>query len=409
MKRQDFEKRETPGAPGVYFFKKGQEVLYIGRATSLKDRLKSYFADDLIAARGPLIVDMVTRAADCEWLTTDSVLEAVILEANLIKKMNPRYNIREKDDKSFNWVVITKEEFPRLLIVRGKTLSSEFPKKEIKYAYGPYPHGLVLRDGMKIIRKIFPFRDSCTPAQGRECFNSQIGLCPGVCISAITKFEYSRRIQRIKMLLEGTKSVLLGSLEREMKMRARQQEFEKASELQRIIFALTHIQDISLIKREEMEIESPVLGRHPTFRIEGYDIAHISGTSNVGVMVVIEDGHVKKSGYRMFRVRTNKKGSDTDSLREVLDRRLNHPQWPFPNIIVVDGGEAQRNTALAVLRVRGVSSEVVAVTKDERHRPARIIGGKSLIDSYQKEILLLNSEAHRFALRYHRAVRSRMR
>src|SRR3989338_10750518 len=158
MQIKYFKKIKIPDKPGVYFFRKGKNTLYIGKATSLKDRTKSYFGKDLIQTRGPLIVDMVLKAGQIKWAVTDSVLEALILEANLIKKYQPYYNTREKDKKSFNYVCITGEKLPKVIVVRGKELLG---LKNFKYkaTFGPYPNGLQLREALKIIRRIFPFLD----------------------------------------------------------------------------------------------------------------------------------------------------------------------------------------------------------------------------------------------------------
>src|SRR3989344_5544176 len=179
--------KKIPDKSGVYFFKKGKDILYIGKATSLRDRVKSYLGKDLIETRGPILVDMVFQADRVEYKVTESVLEAIILEANLIKKYQPKYNTKEKDDKSYNYAVITKEDFPRVLLIRGRELEAKVGgvhELNIKYKFGPYPNGSAIKEGLKIIRKIFPYRDKCNPSKGspwKPCFNRQIGLCPGVC------------------------------------------------------------------------------------------------------------------------------------------------------------------------------------------------------------------------------------
>ncbi len=402
----DSFKKQTeklPDEPGVYFFKKGEVTLYVGKATSLRDRTRSYFSPDLISTRGPLLVKMITEADSIDFQKTDSVLEALILEAALIKKHLPKFNTQEKDDKSWNYVVITKEDFPRVLLVRGKDLlHSGFTDLgyKIKESFGPFPHGAQLKIALKIIRKIFPYRDYCTPLQGKACFNAQIGLCPGVCDGRISKSDYTRQIRHIQLFFEGKKSTLMKSLEKEMNQFAKNREFEKAAEIKRKIFALNHIQDVALIRRDK---ETPVDDK--SFRIEAYDIAHISGTSTVGVMTVIEDGEVKKADYRMFKIRTAKAGSDTGALQEVLERRLKHTEWPTANLIVIDGGIAQRNLAERVLEQAGQKILVVNVVKDDRHKPDHFLGDESLVKKYKREILLVNNEAHRFGISYHKKVR----
>ncbi len=256
---------------------------------------------------------------------------------------------------------------------------------------------------MKIIRKIIPFRDTCEVNQGKPCFNHQIGLCPGTCIGAISKAEYAKTIRNIKLFFEGKKKSLITTLEKEMSMLAKELKFEHASEIKRQIFALNHIQDISLIKDESREY----IGRSTDiFRIEAYDVAHISGTNTVGVMVVIENGKPNKNEYRKFNINLSVQ-NDVAGLEEILRRRLKHIEWNYPNIAVVDGSVAQKNIAEKVYSEMKIKTDIVAVTKDERHRPKTIQGREVIIERHKKDILLANSEAHRFAIQFHRAKRNK--
>ncbi len=400
MTIRHFKAKALPRKPGVYLFKdKKGGILYIGRATNLRERVRSYFAPDLIATRGPLLVDMVTKARGIRTQTTDSVLEAIILEANLIRKRQPYYNTKEKDDKSFNYVMFTEEEYPRILVMRGKDLANR-DRKEFKAVYGPFPHGLLFKDALKLIRKLFPFRDTCVPNSGKRCFNAQIGLCPGVCSGEMGSAAYRQRVRNLELFFQGKKKKLLAELKRQMRVAIKAEEFEKADVLKRQIFGLTHIQDVSLIRNE---YRAPLGG---LFRIEAYDIAHLGGTSTVGVFTVVENGEPNRAQYRMFRIRQSTQGSDTAALSEVLSRRLGHPEWGYPRLIVVDGGIAQKNVAERVLRGVGIEIPVVGVVKDDRHRPRRIIGEKKYTEGYGKAILLANAEAHRFAISYHRRRRA---
>ena len=390
--------KKLPDTPGVYFFKNVHGfILYIGKATSLRDRVRSYFSSDILTTRGPLIKQMLELATRVDYKKTDSVLEALLLEAELIKKYKPKYNTDLKDDKSWNYVVVTKEEFPRVLLARERLLQME----NYAYFFGPFPHGGQLKEAMRIARKIFPFRDSCSPYSGKPCFNAQIGLCPGVCSGNITKKEYARRIRNIVLFFQGKKKSLLVKLEKEMKTFAKKEEFEKATEIKKTIFTLSHIQDISLLKSSSLLEVQPPSG----FRIECYDVAHIGGEFSVGASVVVEDGEIKKSEYRKFKIRGDEGINDTAHLREILLRRLEHPEWRFPNIIVVDGSVAQKNTVEKVLEKYGYHVPVLGVVKDEHHRPQKIIGDQTLALRYEKEILLGNSEAHRFAITYHKKLR----
>ena len=409
MKYQVLKSKKIPQGPGVYFFiGTGRKILYIGKATSLRDRIRSYFGADTINTRGPQIVSMVEKSKTVKFKKTDSVLEALILEAELIKKHRPRYNTKEKDDKSFNYIVITDEVFPRVLIVRGREIQNKLQTKnyKLKTIFGPFPRGGVLKDAVKIIRKIFPFRDTCTPGIGRPCFNRQIGLCPGVCTGEISQKEYRARIKNLKLFLRGKKKDLIRNLTKEMKIFAKAHQFEKAGEIKRTLFSLSHIQDIALLKNADRRgLNAEKRG----IRIEGYDVAHISGKHPVGVMTVIENGEAAKNEYRKFKIKSFEGVDDTRALKEVLERRLAHPEWQYPRLIVVDGGKAQKNAAEAVLRVAGATIPVVGVVKDEHHRPKEILGDKILKQKYEREILFANSEAHRFAIKYHREARGRLK
>lgn len=394
--------KKLPDAPGVYFFKDARgKILYIGKATSLRSRVRSYFSADIISTRGPLIVAMLESATKVDFIQTDSVLEALLLEAELIKKHKPKHNTDLKDDKSFNFVVITKEDFPRVLLVRERNLLGGEPPK-YKSVFGPFPNGGMLREAMKLVRKIFPFRDKCTPGAGKPCFNAQIGLCPRVCSGAITKQEYAKTIRNIKLFFRGHKKDLVKKLEREMKDLAKKEKFEKAAEVKKTLFALSHVNDVSLLKKDTV---STVMDG---FRIECYDVAHISGAFTVGVMTVVEDGEAKKSDYRKFKIREVKGVNDTAHLREVLERRLGHSEWRYPNLIAVDGATAQKNAAEDVLLKYGIQIPALGVVKDERHRPKEIIGDQTLARKYEKEVLLGNSEAHRFAITYHKKLRGKI-
>lgn len=393
--------QKLPDRPGVYLFRSAKrEILYVGKATSLRSRVASYFRRDLIETRGPIIVGMVEAAKKIDFIETDSVLEALILEAHLIKKHQPPYNTKEKDNKSFNYVVITREDFPRVITMRGRELENSALK--IKYSFGPFPQGGALRDALVIVRKIFPFRDTCTPNKGIPCFNAQIGLCPGVCAGTISKSEYAKLITRIKLFFEGKKKILIRKLEREMKQHAARMEFEKAARIKKMLFALSHIQDVALLKADFEKR----LANNESFRIEAYDVAHISGTNTVGVMVVVENGQVQKGQYRKFKIRTST-NDDNASLREMLSRRFGHTEWSMPKLIVIDGGKAQVNTAEQALKKWGLAIPVLGVVKDEHHRPKNILGKKSLVDTHGDTALLANSEAHRFSIAYHRDLRSR--
>src|SRR3989339_1970841 len=239
--------KQLPLNPGVYIYKdKEGEILYIGRATSLRRRVLQYFRKDI----DPRIGEMVSLADTVTFKQTDTVLEAIILEANLIKKHWPKYNVKDKDNRSFVFIVFPKEDFPRPIVVRGRELE-KFPASSAK-VFGPYQSVTVLRNALKILRRIFPY-STCKPT-GKPCFDYQIGLCPGVCVGAITKQDYQKNINNMVLLLKGEKKKLLKKLTKENPQAA---------------IYLKHIQDVTLVSREEFHDDSQEFNR-----IEGYDISH---------------------------------------------------------------------------------------------------------------------------------------
>lgn len=402
MQKEDLQKYDIPNTPGVYFFVgPAKKILYIGKATSLKDRVRSYFSADIVSTRGPKILKILDESVEIEWKETDSVLEALILEAALIKKHQPIGNTKEKDDRSFNHIVITKEDFPRVLIMRGKDLAAE--QSKLKATFGPFPNGTQLKTALKILRKIFPFRDTCSLGAKKPCFNAQIGLCPGVCIGVIPKEQYNQTIRHLMQFLSGNKQALVKTLTTHMNAYAQKEQFEHAHQIKKQLFALNHIRDIALItdgKENSFSIKGSALSR-----VEGYDVAHISETNRVGVMVVVEHGIANKNEYRKFIIKDALPG-DTNALAEVLTRRLAHTEWSYPNAIVVDGSAAQINTTKRILRDKKIAIPVIGVVKDERHKPKHITWPKNLLGQAQKlekSVLLANAEAHRFAIGFYRS------
>lgn len=413
MQREDLKKYELPDTPGVYLFTRGKgkakTVLYVGKATSLRDRVRSYFDAELIATRGPRIVDMVTRADGIMHEPTPTVLEALVREAALIREHMPPANAMGKDDKTFLYAVITDEEIPRVLAVRGAELDMKAKRnlltgQKLKAIHGPFPSGYQLREGLRLIRKIFPFYDTAKPVgegnkhlKAKVEFNRQIGQYP----KDLDRSAYLRSIRNVSLFLSGRVKTLRATLTRDMRAYAKAERFEEAAEVRRQLFALDHIQDVSLIKEDRGEEEGP--------RIEAYDTAHISGTNAIGVMTVIENGMPQKKEYRTFRIRGaggKFLNDDIASLKEVLGRRLGHPEWPLPKAFVVDGGKTHKKAAEDVLKEAGVAIPVVAVVKDEKHRPREVLGGlrAGIKDA---DAVLANAEAHRFSLANHRKARSR--
>ena len=415
MQRNELHKFDLPDLPGVYLFKQGRKVLYVGKATSLRDRVRSYFDDDLIATRGPRIVDMVTKADRVAYETTPTILEALVREAVLIKKYYPAANTEGKDDKTFLYAAITEEDIPRVLVIRGKDIAFKSlmsAEQKLKTLYGPFPSGTQLREGLRLIRRIFPFFDTPKPVKAKSKhqaakieFNAQIKQYPRLPaqVGVFDEKEYRRTIRHVMLFLSGRGKELRATLTREMKQAAKEERFEDAAEARRELFALDHIQDVSLVKDESLE-ESRA--KSPQTRVEAYDTAHLSGTNAIGVMTVLVGGVPSKSEYRTFTIRGVQKNDDIASLKEILSRRLGHPEWRLPEVIVVDGGKAQRKAAETVLAEAGITIPVAAVVKDERHRPREVIGARHAGIS-EADAVLVNAEAHRFSLSKHRQARAK--
>ncbi|MFA6383156.1 MAG: GIY-YIG nuclease family protein [Parcubacteria group bacterium] len=435
---------KLPKNPGVYIFKdKAGDVLYVGKATNLRSRVGSYFStpltDKKLGVSRPKrpkdtklrhatarnldrpIEYAIDQIADIEVRETDSVLEALILEAQLIKKLQPKYNAMGKDDKSFSYFVITKEDFPRVLILRATDLPPHPQPLSLKRergvrvakTFGPYTSKKQMEIALKILRKIFPFHSNNQKTE-RGCLDFQIGRCPGPYAGAISKADYMKNIRGIRMILEGRKKGLIKKLETEMKNYAKNNEFEKAADARNKVFALKHIRDVALIASDEkLEI---INQKSETIRIEAYDISNISGAHAVGSMVVFKNNEPDKSQYRKFKIKTVEGTDDVGMMREVLLRRFQN-DWPQPDLILLDGGKGHLFMAERLLQELNLEMPMVTIAKGKSRKNLNfqfsifnqfsipkfsnlknIINDKNLI----KRIM---DEAHRFAITYHKKLR----
>ncbi len=426
----------------------------------MRRRVASYY----LRSHDSKIEKLLGEIRKIDYRKTDTAIEALILESQLIKKYEPPYNARDKDDKSFLYVVITKENFPRVILMRGKILPANIKAVGQPY-YGPFTSATSIREALRIIRKIFPYSIHSDPKlrihtnlqkgkarkkgfvdsdkfvashRLRPCLDYELGLCPGTCIGAISRTEYLSNIRNIKLFLSGKKKMLLRKLEKEMKTASEKLEFEKAEKLRRQIFALKHIQDTALIS--DIEIQDTRYKIQDT-RIEGYDISNISGTSAVGSMVVFTNGKPDKDEYRKFRISTISKsdparqglparsclavaggrphpsastvracragalaGGDVGMIKEMLRRRFNNP-WPYPSLILIDGGKGQVNAAKSVLNEFGLDLPVVGIAKGPGRKKNEFVGYKPT-EEEKKVLVKVRDEAHRFAISYHRKLRS---
>jgi excinuclease UvrABC nuclease subunit len=264
---------------------------------------------------------------------------------------------------------------------------------------------LQLREALKIIRKIFPFIDLSASKKQNFEFYRQLGLVPEALV------EYKKNIVNLKLFFQGKKKRIIIGLKKDMFVHAKKREFEKANDIKKKIFALEHINDVALIKEDPYRpsATSPLVrGRQGGDRIEAYDIAHMSGKNMVGVMTVIQDGEVAKEEYKKFIIRMQTGANDTGALEEVLSRRFRHTEWGLPSLVVMDGSTSQINVAKKVLQRYQFDIPIVSVVKDDHHKAKAIIGDEDIIKKHKKAILLANSEAHRFAIAFHKQKRAKM-
>jgi len=385
MSRLLEQARKIPKESGVYLFcdKKGK-VLYVGRAVFLRRRVLNYFQKYL----DPRLKEMMERAVVLKHFKTSNLLEAIILEANLIKKYWPKYNIRERDDRSFIYIVIPKTAFSHPIIIRGHELKKFVPKNV--HIFGPYRSLSLVEAALKIIRRIFPY-STCLSSEallakegkvnlGRPCLDYQIGLCPGSCIGLISKKEYLRNINNLVLLLKGEGSKLLKILKKENP--------EKAE-------ALKHIQDVALLKNEDNSLSR-------INRIEGYDISHFGGKDTYGAMAVFEGIEANKEQYRLFKIREVTQSDDLMALEEVISRRLRHLEWRLPDLILIDGGRPQIERISKLFQTKRITIPFVGISKYQNDKlifPKNTKTSlKEMIASMKAILLEVREESHRFAI-----------
>lgn len=403
------DRADLPDTPGVYlFYNRDAVLLYVGRATSLRSRVNSYFQNTKRERRP--VDDIVPDITRIGYFETPTVLEAILKEAALIREHQPPYNVLLKDDKSFLWIALTADEYPRVVLVRGHELDAIGSERAIQKMYprrwGPFLSAQLVRRALDIVRRIFPWSD-CAPDARRPCFHAQIGQCAGVCTRAITPAAYKKILRRMTLFLDGKRAMLERTLRREMTSHARAHRFEDAARSRNKLFALQHIQDIALIGAHDERATLPAFGR-----IEGYDISHLSGTGMVASCVVFEQGEPKKSDYRRFAIRGFTKSHDTGALAETITRRLGHTEWPLPQIFLIDGGEAQVSAVTRVLRAARVRVPVVGIAKGAQRKNNRFVFDRRdvaldrIVRLYSHVFIKVRDEAHRFAVAYQRKKRA---
>jgi len=429
MTTDEVKKLNLPRSPGCYQFldSKGK-IIYIGKAVDLKSRVPSYFQKS--ANHSPAKSSMLGRVGAIKWTVTDSEVEALLLEANLIKKHQPHYNVMLRDDKRHAYIkVSTEDEIPGVFITRKITKSGKY--------FGPFVRMEPLRQVLKVIRRIWPY---CTlrTARGKPCFFYQIGRCTGVCGGKIDAKEYRKKIIKpIILLLEGKKARIIGSMKKEMQELLRRGSEDEAAkidwQIKNMEYVIRQAHIIGIADKYAADVDELAkllpLKKKPR-RIEGYDISNIFGKEAVGSMVVFTEGEPDKSEYRKFKIRSAHDFiDDAGMLKQILERRFSHSainqksknnieRWPIPELIIIDGGKAQLNAAVGVIRKYKLDIQAIAISKGSGLRSARaqdklfFPGEKNPLELPLASPALhlvkrVRDEAHRFAIGYHRVLRNK--
>lgn len=335
-------KKALPDSPGVYYMKNAAgKIIYVGKAVNLKRRVSSYFQK----AHEVRIEQLVSEIDSISFKKTPSVLEALILEANEIKRLQPKYNVKERDDRSFIYLCFTNEKFPRPVFMRGHELKQVGVKK-FRSVFGPYLSTSSVSAALKILRKIFPYSTDEGKLR-RSCFYYHLKLCPGVCVGAIESLTYKKTIRRLELVFAGKKETVLKELKREMTSAAKDEQFEVAAKLRNQVFALEHIRDVAMLTREDHPDFGPpkkVEGVIDVFgRVEGYDISNISGVEAVASMVVFETEELKKilkdNNFGNFGGVLLEKIVFTESLRDNLANEIRAYITPREEAILIKTGK----------------------------------------------------------------------
>ncbi len=398
---------KIPAGPGIYRFQNDKkEDIYIGKASSIRRRLASYSRTD-----DSRIKKMVASASYLNHVETESDIEALILESQLIKQQRPQFNIMLRDDKQYFYVAFSNDEFPRVSLTHQPT--GDY--------IGPFTEGTAIKATLKYLRDIFPYC-TCSQKHHNFCLNYHIGKCIGFCClnsnpSPEQIGRYSRNIKAIKEILTGRRSFLVKELKKEMELAAKKHDFTKAIELrtklerlERVFYNAQVIRHSEIVKSYNSGLTKLLGAQRTIARIEGYDISNIQGKHASGSMVTFVNGQPDKNFYRKFNINTVKGSNDPAMLAEILKRRLNHTEWPFPDLILVDGGKGQVSSALAALEEKGVTIPLIGISKNERHIGHQlIIPGKKQplslekLSEIDKDMLLaIDAEAHRFAINHYR-------
>lgn len=408
-KRLETKLKSLPSSPGVYFHKdRSGEIIYVGKAAVLKNRVRQYFQN----SRGfdNKTLALVNEIEDTDWVETESEIDALFLESEMVKRYMPRYNILLRDDKSQMFVRIDmKSEWPHVSFTRN-------PADDGAEYFGPYYNSYALKKALRYLRKSFPYYTKTPKPGDRPSLDAHLGLEP----LGISSAEYKADLKKLVSYIKGNRVELARQLEYEMKHAAATQDFEKAARLRnriqnlkelkrRIMFGDKEFLDISKDQALGDMVALLDLKKIPQ-RIEGYDISHMSGTNVVASMVVFTNGVSDRGEYRKFK--TNEKNDDTGNLRDTLIRRLKHlKDWGKPDLVIIDGGLGQLSAVADVLNAENIpfigrsksgdhsrnASVQLVVPRDGKYEIVSL-GSDSHVG---KLIARIDDESHRFAVSYH--------
>ena len=407
---------DLPKTPGVYFHKSGSgEIIYVGKAAVLRNRVRQYFQKS--RTRDPKTDALVRDIEDIEWIEVETELDALFLEAELIKRYKPRYNLALRDDKSDLFVRIDiKSDHPTVTYTRR-------PLDDNAEYYGPFQQPQMVRRAMKLLRRVFPY-DTKAPNAKKVSLDYHIGLSPGLEEGKTSVDEYRRNLRRLVQYLKGNRVEIIRELEKEMKAAAKEKSFEKAAVLRNQVTALNQLrQQIVFSDKEFMDIskDQGLNGLQELLdlqgaphRIEGYDISHMGGVDNVASMVVFTNGIPNKREYRKFKMRL-KGNDDFGHMREVITRRFsgnNLQSWPKPDLLLIDGGKGQLSSALQVLEEKGINIPAIGLAKRYERIIRRYNGEFQEIDLPKTSHVLkllqrIRDESHRFAVSYHSTLKTK--
>ena len=412
------EKLKTlPSLPGVYFHKnKDGEIIYVGKAAVLKNRVRQYFQN---SEKDPKTRALVSEIAMTDWTVVDTEMDALFLESEMIKRYKPKWNILLRDDKTVSYVRIDmRSDIPYVTTTRT-------PEDDHAEYIGPFYAKRTILEALRTLRRVFPYY--IKPYNGKKTLETDLGLTPGIEVGKTTPKEYKKDLRKLIRYLNGERKTLLVELEKSMKEAAKVGEFEKAAVLRNQLFGLQNLRKkIVFSDKEFLDISSDkalsqlqklLRLKKPPRRIEGYDISHQSGTDVVASMVVFINGVSDRAEYRKFKLKSQK-NDDPSSMREVIERRLKYEEWDYPDLIILDGSTAQISAVHELLRLKRIP--VIGRDKSGDHSKNACVNlivpeenngltfknySLSPEDHISRLIARVDEEAHRFAITYHRLLK----